>query len=76
MGFRASGERLVEIRKRWRLLCLRYHPDKQPSGLSEENQVPHLHDFGVRESTILQANRLRSSSVPCQPAVNHMWSCV
>lgn len=34
--FRASGEHFNDIRKAWRRVCLRCHPDKQPEGLEDE----------------------------------------
>lgn len=35
-GFSASGDRYNDIRKAWRRICLRCHPDKQPEGLEDE----------------------------------------
>merc|ERR1712224_50118 len=36
MGFRETGENFNEIRKAWRHICLKYHPDKQPEDLDDE----------------------------------------
>ncbi|CAE7929429.1 Tnks2 [Symbiodinium sp. KB8] len=35
-GFRATGEHFNDLRKAWRRICLRCHPDKQPEDLEEE----------------------------------------
>ncbi|CAJ1437155.1 unnamed protein product [Effrenium voratum] len=35
-AFEGSGEHFNELRKAWRRLCLRCHPDKQPEGLEDE----------------------------------------
>lgn len=35
-GFRQSGEHFSDLRKAWRRICLRCHPDKQPEGLEED----------------------------------------
>merc|ERR1719401_720406 len=35
-GFRETGEHFNDIRKAWRRVCLRCHPDKQPEGLEDE----------------------------------------
>merc|ERR550532_586971 len=35
-GFRESGEHFNEVRKAWRRICLRCHPDKQPEGLEDD----------------------------------------
>mmetsp|Transcript_31275 Transcript_31275/g.72943 ORF Transcript_31275/g.72943 Transcript_31275/m.72943 type:complete len:345 (+) Transcript_31275:18-1052(+) len=37
-SFRESGDHFNDIRKAWRQICLRCHPDKQPEGL-EDDQV-------------------------------------
>ncbi|CAE7034503.1 Tnks, partial [Symbiodinium sp. CCMP2456] len=35
-GFRDTGEHFNDLRKAWRRICLRCHPDKQPEDLEEE----------------------------------------
>lgn len=35
-GFRETGEHFGELRKAWRKICLRCHPDKRPEGMEDE----------------------------------------
>jgi len=35
-GFREKGDHFNDIRKSWRRMCLRYHPDKQPDDLTDD----------------------------------------
>eukprot|EP00747_Dinoflagellata_sp_TGD_P021474 gnl/TRDRNA2_/TRDRNA2_128511_c0_seq1.p1 gnl/TRDRNA2_/TRDRNA2_128511_c0~~gnl/TRDRNA2_/TRDRNA2_128511_c0_seq1.p1 ORF type:complete len:380 (+),score=77.53 gnl/TRDRNA2_/TRDRNA2_128511_c0_seq1:145-1284(+) len=43
--FRESGENFNEIRKKWRHVCLKYHPDKQPEGLEDDEAAEFTGKF-------------------------------
>jgi len=44
-GFREDGQHFGEIRKAWRRVCFRCHPDKQPEGMEEDEAAEMTAQF-------------------------------